>query len=216
MAGLFEAVKNAVTTRQAAETYGIQVNRYGMACCPFHHDKSPSMKVDRRFHCFGCGADGDVVNFTARLFGLANKDAAKKLAADFEISYEKWKPPDRKERLKAQKQANRNVRFEEAQRKFYRILTDYYHMLRRWKEERAPKSPDEDWDKYFCEALRNMAEMEYVMDSFLEADLEEKMDIMIDYGKKVKEYEKRIRQYRSEEAGRSGKDNGSHRGYPGR
>ena len=60
---VFEAVKQSVTTRQAAEHYGIRVNRNGMACCPFHNDKTPSMKLDKRFHCFGCGADGDVIDF---------------------------------------------------------------------------------------------------------------------------------------------------------
>ena len=54
---VFEAVKESVTTRQAAEYYGVQVGRNGMACCPFHDDKHPSMKVDRRFHCFGCQAE---------------------------------------------------------------------------------------------------------------------------------------------------------------
>ncbi|MCB6949579.1 CHC2 zinc finger domain-containing protein, partial [Roseburia faecis] len=52
---VFEAVKQSVTTRQAAEHYGIHVGRNGMVCCPFHHDKTPSMKLDRRYHCFGCG-----------------------------------------------------------------------------------------------------------------------------------------------------------------
>ena len=65
-----------------------------MACCPFHDDKHPSMKVDRRFHCFGCQADGDVIDFTARLFGLNKKEAALKLAEDFSVSYlhllERW------------------------------------------------------------------------------------------------------------------------------
>ena len=70
---VFEAVKQAVPTRQAAEFYGVQVGRNGMACCPFHDDKHPSMKFDRRFHCFGCQADGDVIDFTARLFGLNKK-----------------------------------------------------------------------------------------------------------------------------------------------
>ena len=56
---VFEAVKQSVTTRQAAEHYGIWVGRNGMAVCPFHSDKTPSLKVDRRFHCFGCQADGD-------------------------------------------------------------------------------------------------------------------------------------------------------------
>ena len=59
---VFESVKENVTARQAAEMYGIRVNRNGMACCPFHDDKNPSMKVDKRFHCFGCQEDGDVID----------------------------------------------------------------------------------------------------------------------------------------------------------
>ena len=74
---IFEAVKEQVTAREAAERYGIQVSRYGMAVCPFHQDKNPSLKLDRRFHCFGCGADGDVINLVARLFGLKNGEAVK-------------------------------------------------------------------------------------------------------------------------------------------
>ena len=76
---VFEAVKQSVSTREAAEFYGIKVSRTGMACCPFHDDKNPSMKVDQRFHCFGCGEDGDVIDFTAKLFDLSPKEAAEKL-----------------------------------------------------------------------------------------------------------------------------------------
>ena len=60
---VFEAVKQSVTTRQAASFYGIRVGRNGMVCCPFHNDRTPSMKVDSRFYCFGCGASGDVIDF---------------------------------------------------------------------------------------------------------------------------------------------------------
>ena len=80
---VFEAVKQAVPTRQAAESYGIQVGRNGMACCPFHDDKHPSMKVDRRFHCFGCQADGDVIDFTSRLFGLNKKEGGLETGGGF-------------------------------------------------------------------------------------------------------------------------------------
>ena len=49
---VFEAVKQSVTTRQAAEHYGIKVNRNGMCVCPFHNDKNPSMKVEMvKFFC---------------------------------------------------------------------------------------------------------------------------------------------------------------------
>ena len=67
---VFEAVKQSVTTRQAASFYGIRVGRNGMVCCPFHNDRTPSMKVDSRFYCFGCGASGDVIDFSALLHGL--------------------------------------------------------------------------------------------------------------------------------------------------
>ncbi len=92
---VFEAVKQSVSTREAAAFYGIEVKRNGMACCPFHDDKNPSMKVDQRFHCFGCGADGDVIDFTAKLFDLSPKEAAEKLAQDFGLIYDSQAPPRR-------------------------------------------------------------------------------------------------------------------------
>lgn len=102
---VFEAVKQSVTTRQAAEHYGIRVNRNGMCVCPFHNDKNPSMKIDRRYHCFGCQADGDVIDFVSRLHGTGTKEAALMLAQDFSVPYEDKAPtgrsrPDRKRRRK--------------------------------------------------------------------------------------------------------------------
>lgn len=64
--------------------YGVNIRRNGMACCIFHEDKTPSMKLnDDYFHCFGCGASGDVIDFAAQLFGISKYDAAQKLRADF-------------------------------------------------------------------------------------------------------------------------------------
>ena len=70
-------IKQSVTTRQAAESYGIPVDSHGMAVCPFHDDRRPSMKVDETFYCFGCGATGDVITFTAQLLGISNASAAR-------------------------------------------------------------------------------------------------------------------------------------------
>ena len=89
---LFETVKAAVTVRQAAEHYGLKVERSGMIRCPFHDDRHPSMKLNESyFYCFGCGATGDVIDFVARLFGLSSYEAAQKLAYDFGIDPDK--PP---------------------------------------------------------------------------------------------------------------------------
>ena len=79
----FKSVKSLVTAREAAEHYGLTVNRHGMALCPFHDDHNPSMKLDDRFHCFGCGEDGDVIDFTAKFFNLTLPEAAEKLVEDF-------------------------------------------------------------------------------------------------------------------------------------
>ena len=50
---IFATVKEALTIRQAAEHYGLHANRNGMACCPFHEDRHPSMKLNERyFYCF--------------------------------------------------------------------------------------------------------------------------------------------------------------------
>ena len=133
---VFEAVKQSVTTRQAAEHYGIHVGRNGMACCPFHNDKTPSMKLDRRYHCFGCGADGDVIDFTAALYGLGKKEAAVQLAQDFGLSYEDWKPPGKAKKPKP-RQKSPEEQFQEAKNRCFRILADYLHLLRAWRTEYA-------------------------------------------------------------------------------
>ena len=89
---LFELVKQTIRVRDAAEHYGLQVNRSGMCRCPFHDDRHPSMKLNEKyFYCFGCGATGDVIDLVARLFGLSSFKAAQKLAQNFGIDPDK--PP---------------------------------------------------------------------------------------------------------------------------
>ena len=109
---VFQAVKESVSTRKVAEAYGIRVNRSGMACCPFHDDHTPSLKLDQRYHCFGCGADGDVIDFTAQLFGIGKKEAAVKLASDFSISYDdgRMSESDGKSNAKGRKKKVRRFR----------------------------------------------------------------------------------------------------------
>ena len=76
---IFDQIKEQISTREAAERYGLEIDRYGKTLCPFHEDHDPSMKIDRNFVCFGCGAKGDVITFTSLLFRLSPYEAAKKL-----------------------------------------------------------------------------------------------------------------------------------------
>ncbi|MFR1833723.1 MAG: CHC2 zinc finger domain-containing protein [Lachnospiraceae bacterium] len=219
---VFEAVKQSVTTRQAAEHYGIKVRRNGMACCPFHNDKNPSMKLDRRFHCFGCGADGDVIDFTAKLYGLELKEAAVKLADDFWIAYDNRGRVSLKESVRLKLAQEKQSRQEE--KDCYRVLCDYLRSLYEWKERYAPKPEDTEWNPLFIEALQQTSYVEYVLDILLSGDAKEKELIVQEHGKEVKKFGKRlseinrnrgrnnvtdIREYRT------GRERGRSQGYAG-
>ena len=81
---LYQTVKSAITVRQVGEMYGMEPDRHGMVCCPFHSDSDPSMKLnDTYYYCFGCGANGDAIDLTAKLFDLNPRQAAEKLIHDF-------------------------------------------------------------------------------------------------------------------------------------
>ena len=149
MNNIFLAVKEAVTTRQAAEAYGIPVNRNGMARCPFHEDHHPSMKIDERYYCFGCHETGDVIDFTAKLFGLSLYEAARKLAADFNI----LPNPPAAIRLKAQQLKKRREQRAEKDR-CIAILVNYEALLKRWQEKYAPHGPNNAWHPRFAAALQ--------------------------------------------------------------
>ena len=139
---LFEIVKLNITTRQAAETYGFQPNRSNMICCPFHADRNPSMKVDSRFHCFGCGADGDVIDFIAKLFHLSLRQAAEKLAADFRLSENPNFPPQHPKIVEYKSQ------------KPIQILYECRELLDDWRTRFAPKSAEKELHPCFIASLR--------------------------------------------------------------
>ena len=199
---VFEAVKDNVTTRQAAEMYGIKVNRNSMAVCPFHNDKNPSMKVDKRFHCFACQADGDVIDFVSRLCGLPCKEAAMKLADDFGISYDSRHKPTVRPHIR-EPTAEQLYQKEEA--RCYRVLTDYFHLLRRWETQHAPKQPDDVWHPLFVEALQRKSHIEYLIDTLIDGTKEEKQALVAEQRKEVMKLEQRIAEYR----GRSPKQFGA-------
>ena len=213
---IFEAVKQSVTTRQAAEHYGIKVNRNGMCVCPFHNDKNPSMKADRRFYCFGCGATGDVIDFVSRLHGIGSKDAALMLAQDFSIPYADGKcAPNQQARQSIRKKMDEQ-KFQRMEKRCFRVLSDYYHLLRQWKEEYAPQQPDVEWDARFVEALRNMDRLEDAMDTLLSDNAQERAQLVIDSRKEVDSLEKRMAELAARDTARDQEHGGKRRSSPER
>ncbi|OUP04723.1 DNA primase [Anaerofilum sp. An201] len=187
---VFEVVKQSVTVREAAEMYGIAVGRGGMACCPFHDDRHPSMKLNEDyFYCFGCGATGDVIDFTARLYDLSPKEAAEKLALDFGLAYDSQAPPRRRyvrQKTEAQK-------LKEKREHGWRVLADYYHLLRKWETDYSPKTPDENPHPRFMEAIQKKDYMGYLLDTFLDSSTEAQDQWIAEHTAEISAIEGRVK-----------------------
>ena len=187
---VFEAVKQSVSTRDAAAFYGIEVKRNGMACCPFHDDKNPSMKLNEEYcYCFGCGATGDVIDFTAKLFDLSPKEAAEKLAQDFGLIYDSQAPPRRRyvrQKTEAQK-------FREDRQQCYRVLSDYYYLLKKWEADHSPRTPEEKPHPRFVEAIHKKIYVEYLLDLFLYESEEEQKAWIAEHTAEITHLERRLK-----------------------
>ena len=188
-ANVFETVKQSVPVKEAAERYGIEVGRNSMACCPFHDDKNPSMKLNEEyFYCFGCGATGDVIDLTARLYNLSPKEAAEKLAQDFGLIYDSQAPPRRnyvRQKTEAQK-------FQESRDHAFRVLADYFHLLRKWEMGYTPKTPEEPMHPRFLEAVQQKDYIGYLLDSFLEDSPEEQKLWIAEHQSTIANLERRV------------------------
>lgn len=167
---IYESVKASVTPRMAAERYGLQVLPHGMACCPFHPDRHPSMKLNPDYYyCFGCGSSGDVVDLTAKLLGTSAAEAAQKLVNDFALS-DRPVPAE----LNQQRLVNDQERF------CHRVLNDYLHILQRWKERYPPVSPDDAPDPRFTEACHMLEYVRYMTDLLAIGTREERQKLVDD------------------------------------
>ena len=158
----FETIKAAVPLRQAAETYGLRVLRNGMTCCPFHEDRHPSMKLNKDyFFCFGCGASGDVIDFTARLFGLSPYAAAQKLETDFGIDAETKLLPF----------PNHAEPSRDRERLCICVLREYLRYLRIWQLRYHPERPGDPIHPRFAEAMKALPTVNHFLDCLLGNDL---------------------------------------------
>ena len=171
---IFKTVKEVVSVREAASFYGIKVTRNGMCLCPFHGDKNPSMKVDKRYYCFGCQATGDVIDFVSNIFEIEPKDAAIKIAEDFHVDIgETSKTTDPimiipkpspgvsdLENINEEDEEERKIREEKEEYEELTEICDLYIDLlfkyrdhwQKVKHEKEP-TPDSEWtDEFVCAA----------------------------------------------------------------
>ena len=175
---IFQEVKEHVTARQVAERYGVRVRRNGMACCPFHNDKHPSLKIDQNYYCFACGAKGDAVNYVAVLFGLSQFEAAKKINEDFAMGISIAQPEVKRKQNsgagKKEKVPTKEERIQFVQKKIdgwakdaENVLLRYLRWMEFWKKFYKPESMEEEWHPLFVEALQNESKISYLVDKLM-------------------------------------------------
>lgn len=175
---IFQEVKEHVTARQVAERYGLRVRRNGMACCPFHNDKHPSLKIDQNYYCFACGAKGDAVNYVAVLFGLSQFEAAKKINEDFAMGILIAQPEVKRKQNsgagKKEKVPTKEERIQFVQKKIdgwakdaENVLLRYLRWMEFWKKFYKPESMEEEWHPLFVEALQNESKISYLVDKLM-------------------------------------------------
>ena len=192
---LFDTVKATVQPRMAAERYGLPIRQGSMVCCPFHADRTPSMKLNEDyFYCFGCGATGDVIDFAARLFGLSGYEAAKKLAADFGIAGQKPSVLAKLKRGKSQA---------ELESRSFRVLGDYLQILQGWKTNCAPQSPEDAIDPRYAEACHMLERIGNMLDILACGTPQERAEVVADLQKdeRLMRMEARNRQIKEEAHG---------------
>ena len=186
----FQNVKYGVSCREAAERYGVEVNYHGMALCPFHNDRHPSLYVaDDHYYCFACGEHGDVIDFAAKLFQLSLRQAAEKLATDFGLSATGnsprflckpvEKPLSPKEQL-------------------YKILCSYRALLANWRITYVPQNPEETLHPCFVASMHYAERVQYLLDILLQGSSHEKQLLL--NGKEVTALGKAIERYKETEA----------------
>lgn len=161
-----------------------------MACCPFHEDKNPSMKLNEEyFYCFGCGVTGDVIDFTAKFFALSPKEAVEKLAQDFGLIYDSQAPP----RRRYVRQKTEAQQFRKDWQRCYRVLSDYYYLLKKWESDHSPRTPEEEPHLRFVEAVQKKAYVEYLLDFFLYESKEEQKAWIAEHTAEITHLERRLK-----------------------
>lgn len=153
---LYQKVKEAVSMQQVAEYFGLQANRRGLCLCPFHQDKTPSLKLypdGKGFYCFSCGAGGDQVKFAALYQGVSNYEAAKGLALAFHVPVQE--PVTYREKREAEKERRKRRDLAAFVHKAKMYLTAYRGLLCEAVREK---------NGHFWEGLGSITYVEYLLD----------------------------------------------------
>ena len=174
----------------------MQVKRNGLACCPFHDDRHPSMKIDKNYHCFACGVGGDVIDYVSRRYGLSQYDAALKLIEDFSLPVDIRGNTElgvqEKERIRREKAERERVihirkRFEKWCNRTVDILKNCILEIDSVNRFLIGKPPDIIFSEDYAQMLHAEPLMNYWLDILCMGDVAERQELFLKDRKKVEE-----------------------------
>lgn len=155
---------------------GVTIDRRGMACCPFHGEKTPSLKVyketGRGWYCFGCHAGGDVIDMAKRFYGLEFKAALARLNEEFSLGL----PLDRQLTRQERKAVTEEIERRKAERAAKKAALEaaenvYWRAYDAWLEnesviaDQAPRGAWEEPSEAFAYALTHREEIREALEA---------------------------------------------------
>lgn len=166
---IFQEVKERISMMEIATGYGLNVNRSGFCNCPFHNEKTPSMKIyENGYKCFGCGEGGDMFTFVQNFFHLSSiYEAAKKINQDFGLNIPIETKYTKQEFNAAKNIVQERKLFEEKEKMAFNIVSDYHKLLMDYSDEYRPQLGEVP-DVRFIEYLTELERCEMVFDEMLE------------------------------------------------
>lgn len=132
MSEVFRKVKESLTMPQVARHLGFEPNRAGFIKSPFQDERTASCKLyERSFYDFSANEGGDLIRFTAAVFGLNNWQAACYLVDAFSLPYSVSGFKDNREQIKKRQQER--ARQQEKEQRFKDAWIKEVDRLKRWE-----------------------------------------------------------------------------------
>jgi DNA primase len=153
-------IKESLDTRAVVEYYGFRVNRKGFIQCPFHQEKTASLKIykgNRGWNCYGCGLNGSIIDFVMKVFNLNLSGAISKLDYDFDLRLSSKRVSIRELKEAQRQQAIREIKRKKDKEK--KQKDDLKHREAYFEFHRL-KPDTEDIDDDFWDALTKLNRME--------------------------------------------------------
>lgn len=153
-----EIIKSTLSMLEVSEWYGYHPNRSSFIACPFHQDKTASLKIykepGRGFHCFGCNAGGSVIDFVMCLFGLSFPQAVVRLNADFNLGLCYEKPDMRVVEKMRRERADKERALQKYRDEYDRKNAEFQRL---WQARQTKVPPDPE----FMESLEKLENLEF-------------------------------------------------------